>query len=200
MKSEYKYCAKCEQDKPIDDFNKNKTRHDGLQGWCRECQHSKNGETKNNRKHGQIIEKGQNKYLVRIYVGTENDGKRKYYSELVRGGLEKAESRITELTNKKDMGWYKTDLEYNTYKMSAEDFDKEIYQLRQVIENQKEVIEELTSSDTDCDRCPYYALFLAERNKLDAYLECRARGEKHKKTPYWVNRDGTVELEKTQTQ
>lgn len=35
---EKKFCPKCEKNKIVSDFNKNKSRNDGLQNYCRECQ------------------------------------------------------------------------------------------------------------------------------------------------------------------
>ena len=34
----YKYCPRCGEYKPVAAFQKNASRSDGLQGWCRECQ------------------------------------------------------------------------------------------------------------------------------------------------------------------
>lgn len=39
-----KYCPRCDSTKPLDDFNKNKNRYDGHQGYCRPCQNSRNVE------------------------------------------------------------------------------------------------------------------------------------------------------------
>ena len=33
-----KHCPRCGEDKPLDGFFKNAARHDGLSGYCRECQ------------------------------------------------------------------------------------------------------------------------------------------------------------------
>jgi len=35
-----KHCSNCNKTKPISEFNKNKYKSDGLQGWCRKCQRS----------------------------------------------------------------------------------------------------------------------------------------------------------------
>ena len=32
-----KYCNRCEQDKPLSEYTKNKAKKDGLQGYCRDC-------------------------------------------------------------------------------------------------------------------------------------------------------------------
>lgn len=34
---DYKYCSACDTNKPVSEFNKNKTKKDGLQSRCREC-------------------------------------------------------------------------------------------------------------------------------------------------------------------
>lgn len=39
-----KYCSRCNMTKPFTDFNKNKNRYDGHQGYCRPCQNSRNAE------------------------------------------------------------------------------------------------------------------------------------------------------------
>ena len=52
---------------------------------------------------GSVIKRGDNKYLIRFYLGVEN-GKRKYYSEMITGGQKKAEARLRELLVKKDKG------------------------------------------------------------------------------------------------
>jgi len=35
--SQLKRCNKCETEKPLDNFNKNRSRKDGRQSWCRAC-------------------------------------------------------------------------------------------------------------------------------------------------------------------
>jgi integrase len=52
---------------------------------------------------GSVIKRGDDKYLIRFYLGVEN-GKRKYYSEMVTGGQKNAEARLRELLVKKDKG------------------------------------------------------------------------------------------------
>jgi len=37
-----KQCTKCQEWKAINEFNKNRTKPDGLQGYCRECQRASN--------------------------------------------------------------------------------------------------------------------------------------------------------------
>lgn len=40
LQTKTKYCPNCNKTKPISEFNKNKYKSDGLQGWCRKCQRS----------------------------------------------------------------------------------------------------------------------------------------------------------------
>ncbi len=39
---ETKVCTRCGKELPLDAFNKSKKSKDGLQPWCRECQHDAN--------------------------------------------------------------------------------------------------------------------------------------------------------------
>ncbi len=52
-----KICSKCKIDKDLDQFNKNKAKHDGLQTFCRDCSHIKFKEyyEKNKESHKQSI-------------------------------------------------------------------------------------------------------------------------------------------------
>jgi integrase len=53
---------------------------------------------------GQIIQKGDKKWLVRAFVGRNAEGKRMYVSELVRGGKKDADKKLTELLKSKNDG------------------------------------------------------------------------------------------------
>lgn len=55
------------------------------------------------RSRGQIRQRGENKWLVRVYVG-RLDGKRKYKSKMVTGTEDDAEEKLTEMLRKKDRG------------------------------------------------------------------------------------------------
>jgi integrase len=55
------------------------------------------------RPRGTITEKGDGKWLVRLYAGM-SDGKRQYVAELVEGGKKDAEKRLTELLRRRDKG------------------------------------------------------------------------------------------------
>ncbi|CAN5824358.1 site-specific integrase [soil metagenome] len=53
---------------------------------------------------GQIIAKGPKKWLVRVYIGRDGQGKRKYIAELVHGGKKEAEAKRAELLTQKTRG------------------------------------------------------------------------------------------------
>lgn len=53
---------------------------------------------------GQIVAKGDRKWLVRVFQGRNADGKRSYVSELVHGGKKDAERRLRVLLSKKSEG------------------------------------------------------------------------------------------------
>lgn len=46
-----KYCTCCKKEKPISEFHKNKGTKDGLNSCCKECQNSKNSESRRIRRH-----------------------------------------------------------------------------------------------------------------------------------------------------
>lgn len=50
-----------------------------------------------NQQRGQIIPKGDRKWLVRVYIGRDGGGKRKYHSEVVNGTFKQAESKKNSL-------------------------------------------------------------------------------------------------------
>lgn len=52
---------------------------------------------------GQIIPRGKNKYLVRVYLGEVN-GKRKYHSKTIYGGKKAAEAYLTKILREKHTG------------------------------------------------------------------------------------------------
>lgn len=56
------------------------------------------------RSRGQIIEKGVGKYLVRVFIGRDASGKRKYASETATGTRSDAEKALTALQAKQDGG------------------------------------------------------------------------------------------------
>lgn len=56
------------------------------------------------RQRGTIIPKGDGKYLVRVYVGTTDAGKREYASKLVEGTISQAQKARTALLTEIDKG------------------------------------------------------------------------------------------------
>lgn len=53
---------------------------------------------------GQIIERGKNKYLVRVYMGTDAKGKRKYHSKTINSGKKDAQAYLTKVLRERDLG------------------------------------------------------------------------------------------------
>ena len=66
---------------------------------------------------GQIIEKGKNKYMVRVYIGLTEEGKRKYHSKTIKGGIKEAQKYLNKVLREKDTGEFiEPSKEYfNTY-------------------------------------------------------------------------------------
>jgi integrase len=56
------------------------------------------------KRSGQIIPKGDKKWLVRVFDGRDGTGKRRYVSELVHGGKKDADKALTRLLAQKDAG------------------------------------------------------------------------------------------------
>jgi integrase len=56
------------------------------------------------RQAGQIIPRGDRKWLIRVYVGQTADGKRRYDSKTVQGTYKQAETELTALKREKDTG------------------------------------------------------------------------------------------------
>ncbi len=55
---------------------------------------------------GQLIPKGKNKWLVRVYLGTDAEGKRNYYSKTVNGNKKEAQAHLNKLLLQKDTGTF----------------------------------------------------------------------------------------------
>lgn len=53
---------------------------------------------------GQMIPKGENKWLLRVYVGRDEAGRRKYHSQAFRGTTAQARQELTRLQAGADMG------------------------------------------------------------------------------------------------
>jgi integrase len=56
------------------------------------------------KRSGQVIAKGERKWLVRVYAGRDAAGKRRYHSELVHGGKKDADRVLVRLLGEKDAG------------------------------------------------------------------------------------------------
>jgi Zn ribbon nucleic-acid-binding protein len=59
-----KTCPTCKVEKTIDQYNKNKTRKDGLQRECRECTHTSNSKHYHTKKSPRLIENIQPNYKI----------------------------------------------------------------------------------------------------------------------------------------
>lgn len=69
------------------------------------------------RKRGQIIEKGPNKYLVRIYTGTNEKGVPQYHNKVINGNQKAAQQYLTAKLKELDSGIFiePTKLTLNEY-------------------------------------------------------------------------------------
>lgn len=56
------------------------------------------------RSTGQITSKGVNKWLVRIYLGEDAGGRRRYSSKTVKGKIGDAKKALTAFSREKDLG------------------------------------------------------------------------------------------------
>ncbi len=94
-----KYCPRCDKDQPLEEFNKNKNRYDGYQGYCRPCQKSRNAEwiaehrerylaqkkaryLKNKEKHNEGVRRWQKQNpdkMAAIYARYSQNNKEKVY-------------------------------------------------------------------------------------------------------------------------
>ncbi len=55
---------------------------------------------------GQLISKGKSKWLVRIYLGTDSEGKRSYFSKTINGNKKEAQAYLNKLLLQKDTGTF----------------------------------------------------------------------------------------------
>jgi integrase len=53
---------------------------------------------------GQIIKRGENVWLVRIFMGRDDRGKRRYFNKTIRGTKKEAQSYLTAALREKDLG------------------------------------------------------------------------------------------------
>ncbi len=54
---------------------------------------------------GQLIDKGNNKYMVRVYLGADDNGKRKYHNKTIKGKTE-AQKYLNKILHQKDTGTF----------------------------------------------------------------------------------------------
>src|SRR5262245_34202468 len=59
---------------------------------------------KKSRGAGQIVERGPDKYLLRVFLGRDSDGKRHYHDETFHGKKKKAQDRLRALLTKHKAG------------------------------------------------------------------------------------------------
>ena len=55
---------------------------------------------------GQIIKKGEKTWLVRIFLGRDTNGKRKYFSKVIHGTKKNADTYLTAKLREKDLGTF----------------------------------------------------------------------------------------------
>ncbi|HYE72528.1 MAG TPA: integrase [Blastocatellia bacterium] len=55
---------------------------------------------------GQIIKRGENTWLVRIFTGRDESGKRHYHNHTVRGTKKDAQTYLTAKLREKDTGTF----------------------------------------------------------------------------------------------
>lgn len=55
---------------------------------------------------GQIVKRGDNKYLVRVYMGLDGNGKRKYHNKTIHGNKKDAEKYRNKVLRERDTGEY----------------------------------------------------------------------------------------------
>ena len=56
------------------------------------------------RKAGQIAKRGKDKWLVRVYLGEDTNGKRQYHSKIVNGKKSDADGELIELLRQNSLG------------------------------------------------------------------------------------------------
>lgn len=61
-------------------------------------------EQKQTRRSGQIVRRGENKFLVRIFLGKDADGKRNYFNQLIKGSKKDADKYLAKKLNEKNLG------------------------------------------------------------------------------------------------
>lgn len=62
-----------------------------------------NGKT---RRAGQLIQRGERSFLVRIYLGRDADGKRKYHAKTIQGTKKEAQAYLNRILREQDLGTF----------------------------------------------------------------------------------------------
>ncbi len=55
---------------------------------------------------GQLIERGKNKWLVRVYLGEDDGGKRRYHNKTIHGNKKEAQAYLNKCLREKDTGTF----------------------------------------------------------------------------------------------
>src|SRR5437868_5229303 len=71
---------------------------------------------------GQVIKKGKDKYLIRVYLYQNSEGKRTYFSQTVNGTKKEAEQVLTDYLQKKNVGILKQRPSEQTLDEFAKDY------------------------------------------------------------------------------
>ena len=53
---------------------------------------------------GQLIQRGDNIWLVRVFLGRDGDGKRRYHNHTVHGNKKAAQAYLTTVLRERDLG------------------------------------------------------------------------------------------------
>lgn len=57
------------------------------------------------RKVGQIVSRGDRRWLVRVYLGRDRQTRRRYHNRTIRGGLRAAQRYLNQRLRERDQGW-----------------------------------------------------------------------------------------------
>lgn len=55
---------------------------------------------------GQIIQRGENVFLVRVFLGRDKDGKRRYHNKTIHGTKKDAQRYLTAVLRERDLGTF----------------------------------------------------------------------------------------------
>ena len=63
-----KYCPQCKQDLPREMFRKNRSRGDGLDGWCRKCRRAKYNPAKDKERKKRYLAKHPDNAYIKFRI------------------------------------------------------------------------------------------------------------------------------------